>query len=50
MISLIICSTREELDPVLKDNIAATIGVPYEIIHIDNSQGKYSQHILCFNK
>lgn len=42
MISLIICSTREKLDPVLKDNIAATIGVPYEIIHIDNSQGKYN--------
>lgn len=42
MISLIICSTHAVLQPPLVDNIRATIGVDYEIIHIDNSQRKYN--------
>lgn len=42
MISFIICSTKVELNSVLKDNIASTVKVPYEIILIDNSQNTYS--------
>lgn len=41
MISLIICSRHANVDPELEKNIAATIGVTYEIIRIDNSMGKY---------
>lgn len=41
MISLIICSRHANIDPELEENIAATIGVPYEIVRIDNSTGKY---------
>jgi glycosyltransferase involved in cell wall biosynthesis len=41
MISIIICSRRPaDLQKVTAD-IEATIGVPYEVIAIDNSQGKY---------
>jgi len=41
MISLIICSRFPENLATVKENIAATIGVPHEIIAIDNSQGQY---------
>lgn len=42
MISIIICSTKSILNEALRNNIIKTIGVPHEIIHIDNSQGKYN--------
>ena len=42
MISVIICSRREKLDPDLAENIRQTVGVPYEIIRIDNSHGQYN--------
>lgn len=42
MISVIICSQRVTTDSVLADNIRRTIGVPYEVVHIDNSRGRYS--------
>ncbi len=42
MISIIICSKYSELNKSLCDNIEKTIGVAYEIIHIDNSQHGYS--------
>lgn len=42
MISLIICARRKEIDPGLAANIAATIGVPYEVVWIDNSANRYS--------
>ena len=42
MISCIICSANKELLSNVSHNIAATIGLPYEIIGIDNSEGKLS--------
>lgn len=42
MISIIICSKHSDISVVLKDNIKNTIGVDYEIIVIDNSNGYYS--------
>lgn len=52
MISVIICSANKTLLNQVSDNIAATIGVPYEIIATDNSSGEqgictiYNQGIL----
>ncbi|RYE16236.1 MAG: hypothetical protein EOP45_17845 [Sphingobacteriaceae bacterium] len=61
MISVIICSRGPEFRIAVVENIATTIGVPYEIVAIDNSENKYgicaaynegaarSQYsILCF--
>ncbi len=40
MISCIICSANKELLNKVNENIAHTIGLPFEIISIDNSDGK----------
>lgn len=42
MLSLIICSQKPVLSTELTRNIESTVGVDYEIIHIDNSQRQYS--------
>jgi hypothetical protein len=42
MISIIICSRISSVPESLSANIAETIGVPYEVISIDNSLNKYS--------
>lgn len=42
MISIIICSRYNKINITLKTNISKTIGIPYEIIFIDNSQNKHS--------
>jgi hypothetical protein len=42
MISIIICSVRPHMLARVKDNIAETIGIPHEIIAIDNSTHQYS--------
>ena len=42
MISIIICSRTSVITDELKNNIANTIGVLFEIILIDNSDNKYS--------
>lgn len=42
MISLITCAREKDINPQLRENIAATIGVPYEVIVIDNSDNRYS--------
>lgn len=42
MISVIICSRNEEMLRAVEQSVAATIGVVYEIIAIDNKQGKYN--------
>ena len=42
MLSIIICSTHSTTDDALVSNIAATVGVDYEIVHIDNSQNTYN--------
>lgn len=42
MISLIICSRQPDIPQSLKDNIAETIGVEYELVIIDNSENRYS--------
>ncbi len=42
MISIIICSRNPDISDKLKQNIAKTIGVEYELIVIDNSKNKYT--------
>ena len=42
MISLIICSRQPDIPQLLKDNIAETIGVEYELVVIGNSENQYS--------
>ena len=42
MLSLIICSKFPALEKDLLQNIEDTIGIPFEIVNIDNSQGKYN--------
>ena len=42
MISLIICSRQPDIPQLLKDNIAETIGVEYELVVIDNSKNQFS--------
>ena len=42
MLSLIICSKHSMIDEFLKRNISETIGVDYEIVHIDNSKNQYT--------
>jgi hypothetical protein len=41
MITIIICSARRHLLDNAKENIRRTIGVPYEIISIDNSNNQF---------
>lgn len=41
MLSLIICSRDSAKLISVKMNVAKTIGIPYEVIVIDNSQGEY---------
>jgi len=53
MLSIVICSKDKILSKELVDNIINTVGVDYEIIHIDNSENKYSifsAYNLGFNK
>lgn len=38
MISIVICGRDKEISPNLFNNINTTIGVPYELIYIDNSE------------
>jgi glycosyltransferase involved in cell wall biosynthesis len=42
MISIIICSKQRFISEQLHSNIESTIGVPYELIVIDNSKNQYS--------
>ena len=42
MLSIIICSRNKTLPVELVSNIKDTVGVDYELIHIDNSENKYS--------
>jgi hypothetical protein len=42
MISIIICSTQPRIAETLRKNIEEKIGVPFEIIDIDNSNDKHS--------
>ena len=42
MLSIIICSKHKELKKDLVSNLEKTVGVRFELIHIDNSEGKYS--------
>ncbi len=41
MISIIICSRNPVMDSLLDENIRQTIGAEYEIVLVDNSEGKY---------
>ncbi|GAB3531509.1 hypothetical protein GCM10027443_13850 [Pontibacter brevis] len=49
MISLIICSRAESLSSELENNIRCTIGVPYEIVFINNKDNFYSI-LSAYNK
>lgn len=42
MLSIIICSRTEEINPLFLSNITETIDCAFELIIIDNSQNKYS--------
>ncbi len=42
MISIIVCSRNQDIPEKLKQNIAKTIGVEYELVVIDNSKNNYS--------
>jgi hypothetical protein len=42
MITIIICSRNSQIPSKLRDNIASSIGIEYEVVCIDNSQNKYS--------
>lgn len=42
MMSIVICSKSPFVKDVLKENIALTIGIEYEIVLIDNSRQKYN--------
>lgn len=42
MLSIIICSLTPSISNELKQNIESTIGVPYEIVCINNQQNQYS--------
>lgn len=41
MISIIICSRDAAALSAVSQNVAATIGIPYEIVVVDNSKGQY---------
>jgi hypothetical protein len=41
MLSLVICSRDADVLQAVRANVDATIGVPYELIAIDNSKGQY---------
>lgn len=41
MLSIVICSRNPDVYKQLAGNVSQTIGVPYELIIIDNSQGRY---------
>jgi GT2 family glycosyltransferase len=41
MISIVICSAKPHLLAALRQNVEATIGTPYEIIAVDNSNHRY---------
>ena len=42
MISIVICSTKPRITAALQKNIEETVGVPFEIIEMDNSKNNYS--------
>ena len=42
MISVIVCSRNPKISPLFENNIRHTIGVEFELIHIDNSNNNYS--------
>lgn len=42
MISIIICSRTKTINSTLFENIESTIGYPYELIVVDNSENKYT--------
>ena len=42
MISIVICARANDVNEALKENIQNTIGVPYELIVIDNGKNEYS--------
>ncbi|MBC6611651.1 hypothetical protein H8B15_11995 [Hymenobacter sp. BT507] len=41
MLSIIICSRDVQALQAVQESVASTIGVPYEIVAIDNSKGQY---------
>jgi Glycosyltransferase like family len=42
MISIVVCSVKEDLYKQFADKIKETIGTPYEIIRVDNTGNQYS--------
>lgn len=42
MLSIIVCSRNSNLSQNFVENITTTVGVPFEIVHVDNSANNYS--------
>jgi len=42
MLSIIVCSRNKFPSKAFKNNINDTVGIDYELIHVDNSENKYS--------
>ena len=49
MLSIIICHRKKELLASIQKNIEATIGIPYELIVIDNTKNEYNI-LSAYNK
>lgn len=50
MISIIICSRNQTITQALYTNIDETVGIPYELIIIDNSKNRYSSIASAYNE
>jgi len=50
MISIIICSRNQTITQALYNNIKETVGIPYELIIIDNSKNQYSSLASAYNE
>ncbi len=50
MISIIICSRNQTITQALFNNIKETVGIPHELIIIDNSKNQYSSLASAYNE
>jgi hypothetical protein len=50
MLSIIICSRNQTITQALYNNIEETVGIPYELIIIDNSINQYSSLASAYNE
>lgn len=61
MLSIVICSRKKVIEPILLQNIQESIGIPFDLVYLDNSDNQYDifeaynkgvleskQDIICF--